>query len=106
MIRYVKLTWIHQDNEAFPYLFYYELDEEGYDIRKVEIFKDGRFAYVNGVLEVRTLKNEVAFEEVEEYNRLNKTVDPNDMETLFAENITETVFNDIWQEWVIESTNY
>ncbi len=37
MNRYVKLLWVHPQNENEPYLFYFELDEEGDDIRKLEI---------------------------------------------------------------------
>lgn len=102
MIRYVKVTWIHEDNEECPSLYYYELDEDGYEIRKVEIFKDGRFSYIDKAIEVRTFRNEMAFPSVEEYNRLNKSVILNNNETLFAENINKKVFNHVWQEWVIE----
>lgn len=38
---YECFEWIH-DFEDEPYLFYEELDEERYSIRRIEIYKDGR----------------------------------------------------------------
>jgi hypothetical protein len=38
---YLRVKWIH-DFEDEPDLLYYELDEERYAARSIEIFKDGR----------------------------------------------------------------
>ncbi|MBA3425457.1 MAG: DUF6881 domain-containing protein [Rubrobacteraceae bacterium] len=38
---YERYKWIH-DFEDEPYLFYEELDDERYAIRRIEIFKDGK----------------------------------------------------------------
>ncbi len=42
MIEYFKASWIH-DLEDQPILFYSELDNDRYEIRKVEIYKDNNF---------------------------------------------------------------
>jgi hypothetical protein len=41
---FLKVEWIH-DFPDQPILIYSELDEERYETRKVEIFRDGRVEY-------------------------------------------------------------
>jgi hypothetical protein len=43
---YVRLEWIH-DHEDEPDLIYSELDDERYETRKIEVFKDGRMVKVS-----------------------------------------------------------
>jgi hypothetical protein len=38
---YFRLEWIH-DFEDEPHLFYYEIGDDWYATRSIEIFKDGR----------------------------------------------------------------
>jgi hypothetical protein len=40
-VKYVKTSWRH-DFDDEPVLIYSELDEDGYESRKVEVFRDGR----------------------------------------------------------------
>jgi hypothetical protein len=40
-VRYVKTSWRH-DFDDEPVLIYSELDEDSYETRKVEVFRDGR----------------------------------------------------------------
>jgi len=40
-MRYIKVIWIHEfDNE--PVLFYHEIDNDGFEVRKLWIFNDGK----------------------------------------------------------------
>lgn len=48
---YIKIRWIHNDPE-YPVLFWSELDESRYEIRKVEMYADGRIGYAHGDIEV------------------------------------------------------
>ncbi|MDH0866883.1 hypothetical protein [Mitsuaria sp. GD03876] len=41
---HLKVGWHHED-AAYPVLYFCELDEERYEVRKVEVFADGRMAY-------------------------------------------------------------
>lgn len=44
MNHYMKVRWLHEHTDA-PILLLNELDEERYEIRKVEVFADGRMGY-------------------------------------------------------------
>ena len=41
-MEYLKVSWIH-DHEDDPVLFYCELDHERYEVRKIEIYRNGSF---------------------------------------------------------------
>lgn len=43
---YLKVEWIHEVEED-PVLLYSEVDTDGYEVRKVEIFRDGRMTYAD-----------------------------------------------------------
>lgn len=40
-MQYIKVRWLHDDPDE-PVLLYSELDEERWEVRKVEIYRDGR----------------------------------------------------------------
>jgi len=43
-MRYIKVKWIHRlPNE--PIELYSELDKNRYEVRKIEVFRDGRLGY-------------------------------------------------------------
>ncbi|MGW4938096.1 DUF6881 domain-containing protein [Streptomyces sp. NPDC004166] len=46
-MRYLKVLWRH-DLPDEPVELYSELDDAGYEIRKVEIYRDGRRDFANG----------------------------------------------------------
>jgi hypothetical protein len=48
---YLKVKWIHTDPD-YPVLIYSELDHERWELRKVEIFPDGRMDYAGPGVEV------------------------------------------------------
>lgn len=41
---YVKIDW-HHDCPEDPICYYMELDEEGYDVRRLELFADGHYEF-------------------------------------------------------------
>jgi len=45
-MNYIRVRWKHSDPD-FPILLYSELDEERWEIRKVEIFVDGHKDYAS-----------------------------------------------------------
>ena len=48
---YLKVKWIHAYPDQ-PVLIYSELDHERWELRKVEIFSDGRIWYADAEVEV------------------------------------------------------
>lgn len=48
---YLKVKWIHAYADQ-PVLIYSELDHEHWELRKVEIFPDGRIGYADAEVEV------------------------------------------------------
>jgi hypothetical protein len=45
-MKYIRVNW-RQSNPKYPTVLYSELDEAGWEIRKVEVFDDGRFGYAS-----------------------------------------------------------
>jgi hypothetical protein len=43
-MRYIKVEW-HHDHNDMPILLYSELDEERWEVRKVEVFRGGSLGY-------------------------------------------------------------
>jgi hypothetical protein len=47
MHMYMKVIW-HHDSPDEPCLLYSEIDEAGYETRKVDVYSDGRRDYADG----------------------------------------------------------
>lgn len=47
---YIKVEWIHEFSDE-PIMLYSELDSDNNEIRKIEIYKDGRYGYADEVSE-------------------------------------------------------
>jgi hypothetical protein len=45
-MKYLKIRWIHE-NKNDPVLLFSEIDSERYELRKVEVFADGRMGFAN-----------------------------------------------------------
>jgi len=46
-MKYIKVEWKHKDSD-YPVAIYSELDEGSWEVRKVEVFPDGRYGYASG----------------------------------------------------------
>lgn len=44
-MNYIKVEWIHNDDD--PVLLYSELDDERWEVRKVEVYRDGHADYAS-----------------------------------------------------------
>lgn len=65
-MRYVKVTW-YQDFPDEPVFYFSELGEDGYEIRKVQLFRDGRSGYADEGHETAGVGlSEISFPSVEE----------------------------------------
>lgn len=45
-MKYIKVTWRHNLPDE-PVTLYSELGEDGYEVRKVEVFRDGTMTYAD-----------------------------------------------------------
>jgi Domain of unknown function (DUF6881) len=45
-MRYLRVEWVHSDPDD-PVTLYSELDDEGWEVRKVEFFRDGRAGFAS-----------------------------------------------------------
>lgn len=48
---YIRVRWLHNHPET-PVLLYSELDEQRFELRKVEVYGDGRCGYADQLEEV------------------------------------------------------
>ena len=46
-MEYLKVRWVHNDSED-PVLLLSELDTDRYEVRKIEIYADGRMGFATG----------------------------------------------------------
>jgi hypothetical protein len=45
-MNYIRVEW-HHDEKHYPVLLYSELDDERWEVRKVEVYRDGRVNYAD-----------------------------------------------------------
>lgn len=45
-MKYLKVSWIH-NNEDYPIDFYFELDDDFNELKKIEIYKNGLVGYAD-----------------------------------------------------------
>jgi len=45
-VKYLKVSWIH-NNEDYPIDFYFELDDDFNELKKIEIYKNGLVGYAD-----------------------------------------------------------
>ncbi len=50
-MRYMSIKWVHKDPGA-PVQIYSEIGDDGYERRKVELYKNGRKGYADGNEEI------------------------------------------------------
>lgn len=90
-MKYLKVKWSHASGEEEePTLLYSELDDSGMEIRKVEIFQDGRTQYA------------------EEHNNIGDTrlsLEPlpvlqeiNSQGSFVGDEITQAEFEEVWKK--------
>ncbi|MCD9020575.1 DUF6881 domain-containing protein [Cohnella silvisoli] len=49
-MKYILVEWIHNNIEE-PIVIYCELDEHGFEIRKVEVYKNGEYGVASNEIE-------------------------------------------------------
>ena len=88
---YVKYIWIHE-REKYPILFYSQLDSDRFEVRKIELWKNGKIGLASEDFKVgETDLGEIAMPELDEFN-----LDPE----FCAFEISEEEFEIIWRKYV------
>lgn len=88
-MRCVKVAWNH-DFPDEPVLYFSELDKDGYETRKVQVYRDGRTEWADENFETATVGlAEIPFPSVEEISS---------REGFAAEEIASEEFDRAWSE--------
>ncbi|MBB0245284.1 hypothetical protein FNQ90_14530 [Streptomyces alkaliphilus] len=87
-MRYVKVSWSH-DFPDEPVLYLSELGEDGYEVRKVQVYRDGRCEWADETFETATVGlSEIPFPPL---------VDISSQPEFTAELITSEEFERAWE---------
>lgn len=103
--QYVKIVWKH-NNSTEPNEFYFELDKDGFDIKRIELFENGNVNYFDqskGITKDCSPMEE-AFPGVNTYNRLNSVFQDPKEEFLWAYSIPAEAFNKAWKRYIEQTT--
>ncbi|PWW60252.1 DUF6881 domain-containing protein [Actinokineospora spheciospongiae] len=87
-MRYVKVHW-HHDDEDDPVLYLSELDEDGYETRKVQFYGNGRSEYADADIDTASVGlSEVPFPSIAEISSqpdcAAESMDPEEFERAWA----------------------
>ncbi|MFE0736648.1 DUF6881 domain-containing protein [Streptomyces sp. NPDC058855] len=95
-MRYLKVLWRH-DLPDEPVELYSELDDAGYEIRKVEIYRDGRQDFADGESSSgTTMLGEGPLPSLEEIGEQEE----------FCPSLIESAqFENVWRQALIESNS-
>lgn len=90
-MQFLKIEWNHEIVDE-PYIIYAELDDVGYEIRKIEIYKNGRIGYATQSSEFGgSILSEHPYPTVEEIAANAEFI---------PEQISKEEFESIWRESV------
>jgi hypothetical protein len=93
---YLHTEWIHDNNE-YPSHIYSELDEDRYETRKIDLWKDGRIAFAFDDIEYGdTFLGTQPMPLIEDINGIDEWG-----EEMKAHEITFKEFEQVWQEKVV-----
>ena len=87
-MKYIKVKWLHELKDE-PVILLSELDDDRYEVRKIEIFSDGRVGFASGTQEVGgTMLGEVPVPSIDEL-----VADPQ----FFIEDFSGAKFETAWR---------
>ena len=89
-MKYLKVSWVH-DLDDEPILLYSEIDSKGFEVRKIEIYRDGSFGLAS--LEKAFGGTQLSYERMPEIDEIRR-----DTQFLPLE-ITQFEFEEVWAEY-------
>jgi hypothetical protein len=89
-MEYIKILWKHLEKN-YPRQIYVQLNDQRYEVRKVEIYEDDRIAYADGNAE------NGAFLSPEPYTSLDEFNSSNGIDEVFATVISAEEFEQAWR---------
>lgn len=93
---YIHIEWIHNNNE-YPSHIYSELNEDRYEVRKIDFWKDGSIAFAFGDIEYGdTFLGTQPMPPLADLNGIDEWG-----EEMKAQEITSEEFENKWQENVL-----
>lgn len=94
-MKYVHTIWNHDDNDIGVF-FYYEIDDDGYIVRQIEIYKDFSFGIATKDFEYG---NTFISDEKIEFSDIDEIIvsDEDGANTFY---ITEIQFNCVWNFFI------
>ncbi|SDP18135.1 hypothetical protein SAMN04488061_2416 [Filomicrobium insigne] len=95
MRRYIRVEWRH-DHPDEPVLLYSDLDDASFEVRKVEVFRDGSVGYADAHLSQGLTM--LGSEPIPTLSEIN--ADPE----FYAAEITDDEFEEVWVRAISLST--
>jgi hypothetical protein len=90
-LQYIKCIWFHNSSE-YPILLYSELDEERYESRKIEIYRNHRIGYAT--IDTKHNGTELGEAPVPETEEINRDIE------FYAVQITREEFEIVWKDLI------
>lgn len=94
-MRYIDVNWLHDSDEE-PYRLISEIGPDQFEIRKLEFFKTGEIGYAS--LEDHTMNTMLGIAEVPELKEINS------QEKFQGKNISKQEFEQLWDQYVSQSS--
>jgi hypothetical protein len=89
-MKYIKIHWIHNFKDD-PEFIYSEIDEAGYEVKKIEIFKNKDYIIYSENINSDRLAGI--------YPSLEELTFEEETESMQAIEIAETEFNEVWSRY-------
>jgi len=99
-MHYLKVDWYHKHDDE-PVLIYTEMTDSREEVRKVEIYADGRHNYADSTTETGSTRLSItllpAFEEIAIQSEFNPIViNPNEFEAIWRKAKTQRHFDETY----------
>ncbi|MCL2682872.1 MAG: hypothetical protein FWE63_05235 [Bacteroidales bacterium] len=91
-MKFIKIHWTHSFKDS-PEFIYSAIDEEGYEIKKVEVFKSGDYTVYSENINSDRLAEGI-------YPSLEELTFEEKIESMQAFEIDEVEFNEIWSKYL------
>jgi hypothetical protein len=91
-MKYYRINWKHNNNNEYPHIYYLEVDDEGYESKKMEIYEDGRLYYAYDEVEEGTFLSGEPIIDISLFNSNE------DNEILKGDEIEKEEFYNFWNQ--------